>query len=189
MRGRGRRGRRSTRFPVLDSPAFTAAGASRWPPDRASQSADSAHSARERSTAELVRRALAKPGTLNIASTRAAAAPPTIALPLSDVAVGQSNVVVDFCAFDIKTRFWGEPFRSRMTRSGRLSRSHEFGQSGHCAIRTTGLVCPTATDKTNNATHPRGRLTPWRSSTWSEAIAGFRSHEKTALSARLSHNV
>ena len=70
--------------------------------------------------------------------------------PLSAVAVGQSNVVVDFCAFDIKSRFWGEPFRPRRTRSGRLSRSHEVSQNGRCAIRTTGLVCPTATARTGS---------------------------------------
>src|ERR1035437_7665033 len=60
-------------------------------------------------------------------------------------AVGQTNAVVDFCAFDIRSRFWGEPFRSRRTVSGRLSRSHEVSENGPCEIRTRGLVCPTAT--------------------------------------------
>jgi hypothetical protein len=65
---------------------------------------------------------------------------------LSDKATSSSTC----CAFDIESRFWGEPFRPRGTRSGRLSRSHEVSQNGRCAIRRTGLVCPTATVPTGS---------------------------------------
>ena len=40
-----------------------------------------------------------------------------------------------------------------------------------------------STDKSNSSARPRGRLTPWRFSTWSEAIAGFRNHEHAATLA------
>jgi hypothetical protein len=66
---------------------------------------------------------------------------------LSGVAVGQTTWSATFCAFGTTSRFWGEPFRSRRNRSDRLGRFHEVGENGHCAVRTTGLVCPTATAK------------------------------------------
>jgi hypothetical protein len=43
-----------------------------------------------------------------------------------------------------------------------------------------GVLLP---DKFNSAARLRGRLTPWCSSTWSEAIAGFRNHEPPATSS------
>jgi hypothetical protein len=60
-------------------------------------------------------------------------------------AVGKTNVVRDFLCVCHNVTILGEPFRSRRTRSGRLCRFHEVSQNGHCEIRTTGLVCPTAT--------------------------------------------
>jgi hypothetical protein len=75
---------------------------------------------------------------------------------LSDKATSSSTC----CAFDIESRFWGEPFRPRGTRSGRLSRSHEVSQNGRCAIRTTGLVCPTATRQSDRVAHPSWSAPP-----------------------------
>src|ERR1019366_1219505 len=42
-----------------------------------------------------------------------------------------------------------EPFGSRRTRSCRLGGSHEVRKNGHCQIRTSGLVCATASVRTD----------------------------------------
>ena len=54
--------------------------------------------------------------------------------------------VSPFCAFATRCRFCGEPFQPRRTGSGRLSRCHEVGKDSRCQIRTTCLVCATASD-------------------------------------------
>ena len=55
-----------------------------------------------------------------------------------------------FCAFDIRSRVWGEPFRPRKICHGRLSRSHEVSENGPCEIPTRGLVCPTASARSRS---------------------------------------
>ena len=50
--------------------------------------------------------------------------------------------------FATRSPFLGGSFRSRRFRSGRLSRSHEAAENDLCLIRTTGLVCATATADT-----------------------------------------
>jgi hypothetical protein len=56
-----------------------------------------------------------------------------------------------FCASVTRTRFLTESFRSRRSRFGRLNGSHEVDPNGGCQIRTTTLVCATASRKTGNS--------------------------------------
>jgi hypothetical protein len=60
-----------------------------------------------------------------------------------------------FHALATRSRFSGEPFRPRRTRSGRLRRSHEAGEIGRCVIRTRGLVCATASTRSSSRRSPR----------------------------------
>ena len=57
------------------------------------------------------------------------------------------------CAFATRCRFWGEPFQPRRTRSGRLRRSHEVTKNRRCQIRTTALVCATASMESGSDGH------------------------------------
>ena len=71
-------------------------------------------------------------------------------------AVGQTNTMLDFLCVATRSRFWGEPLRSRRAPSGRLGRYHEVSRNGCCQIRTRGLVCPTASAVSGSAdTAPR----------------------------------
>jgi hypothetical protein len=60
-----------------------------------------------------------------------------------------------FHALATRSRFSGEPFRPRRTRSGPLRRSHEADEIGRCVIRTRGLVCATASTRSSSRRSPR----------------------------------
>ena len=63
--------------------------------------------------------------------------------------------VSTFCAFVPSAT---ESFRSRRSRSGRLRGSHEVGENGGCQIRTTALVCATASRHCRQGRRRRHRI-------------------------------
>jgi hypothetical protein len=74
------------------------------------------------------------------------------------VAVAQSIACLDLLYVCDKATILGQPFRSARALPARLSRSHKVSEIGRCEIRTTGLVCATATRLSARAPERRSAM-------------------------------